>query len=66
MQLDVAFCCSPHWHHNRVMTNAALPIRTPESLAMSKALKKAGFKFVGPTTCYSLMQVHLLTIRWLH
>ena len=24
---------------------------------MSKALKKAGFKFVGPTTCYSLMQV---------
>ena len=26
---------------------------------MSKALKKAGFKFVGPTTCYSLMQVCL-------
>ena len=33
---------------------------------MSKALKKAGFKFVGPTTCYSLMQVRLLTIRQLH
>ena len=29
---------------------------------MSKALKKAGFRFVGPTTCYSLMQVRLLTI----
>ena len=24
---------------------------------MSKALKKLGFRFVGPTTCYSLMQV---------
>jgi hypothetical protein len=31
--------------------------RSPESVAMSKALKKAGFRFVGPTTCYSLMQV---------
>lgn len=30
--------------------------KTPESEAMSKALKKRGFKFVGPTTCYALMQ----------
>jgi DNA-3-methyladenine glycosylase I len=30
---------------------------SPESYAMSKALKKQwGFKFVGPTTCYSMMQ----------
>ena len=30
--------------------------KTDESEAMSKSLKKNGFKFVGPTTCYSLMQ----------
>ena len=29
---------------------------TEESLQMSKALKKRGWKFVGPTTCYSFMQ----------
>jgi len=32
------------------------PSKTDESEAMSKALKKLGFKFVGPTICYSLMQ----------
>jgi DNA-3-methyladenine glycosylase I len=32
------------------------PSKTDESVAMSKALKKLGFKFVGPTTCYALMQ----------
>ena len=30
--------------------------RTPESDAMSKDLKKRGFKFVGSTICYALMQ----------
>ncbi len=29
---------------------------TPESTAMAKALKKQGFRFVGPTTAYALMQ----------
>jgi DNA-3-methyladenine glycosylase I len=29
---------------------------TPESLALSKALKKAGFAFVGPTTMHALME----------
>lgn len=29
---------------------------SPESVALSKALKKAGFAFVGPTTMYALMQ----------
>jgi DNA-3-methyladenine glycosylase I len=37
-------------------TNADIPATTPESIAMSKALKKNGFVFVGPTTCYALMQ----------
>ncbi len=33
-----------------------LPASTPESEAMSKDLKKRGFKFVGPTICYAFMQ----------
>lgn len=33
-----------------------VPAFTKESEAMSKALKKAGFSFVGPTICYAFMQ----------
>jgi DNA-3-methyladenine glycosylase I len=33
-----------------------LPARTPESDALSKDLAKRGFKFVGSTICYALMQ----------
>lgn len=33
-----------------------IPSESPESVAMSKALKKRGFKFVGPTICYAFMQ----------
>jgi DNA-3-methyladenine glycosylase I len=33
-----------------------VPAQSPESDAMSKALKKAGFKFVGSTICYAYMQ----------
>ncbi|WP_347453355.1 DNA-3-methyladenine glycosylase I [Acinetobacter thermotolerans] len=32
------------------------PAQTIESQQMSKALKKSGFKFVGPTICYAFMQ----------
>ncbi len=32
------------------------PAQTELSVLMSKQLKKKGFKFVGPTTCYSFMQ----------
>lgn len=35
---------------------ADLPARTEASARMSKALKKLGFRFVGPTTCYAFMQ----------
>ncbi|MGN9807791.1 DNA-3-methyladenine glycosylase I [Micromonospora sp. BQ11] len=35
---------------------AEVPALTPESTAMAKALKKRGFRFVGPTTAYALMQ----------
>lgn len=33
-----------------------VPAVTPESTAMAKELKKRGFRFVGPTTAYALMQ----------
>ena len=35
---------------------ADVPAVTPESTAMAKALKQRGFRFVGPTTAYALMQ----------
>jgi len=37
-------------------TAGEVPSQTAESRAMSKALKGQGFKFVGPTICYALMQ----------
>ena len=33
-----------------------IPAETAESKAMSKDLKKRGFRFVGPTVCYAFMQ----------
>ena len=33
-----------------------LPAQTPESKAMSKDLKRRGFRFIGPTVCYAFMQ----------
>jgi DNA-3-methyladenine glycosylase I len=41
---------------NRWRTLAEIPTETVESRAMSKDLKRRGFRFVGPTVCYSLMQ----------
>jgi DNA-3-methyladenine glycosylase I len=35
---------------------AEVPAVTPESTAMAKELKRRGFRFVGPTTAYALMQ----------
>ena len=37
-------------------TLSDVPAVTPESTALSKALKKRGLRFVGPTTAYALMQ----------
>ncbi|MEV4438019.1 DNA-3-methyladenine glycosylase I [Streptomyces sp. NPDC049577] len=37
-------------------TLADVPAVTPESTALAKDLKKRGFRFVGPTTAYALMQ----------
>ncbi len=41
---------------NRWETIHEIPAFTDESTAMSKDLKKRGFKFVGPTICYAFMQ----------
>jgi len=35
---------------------AEIPAETDESKALSRELKRLGFRFVGPTTCYALMQ----------
>jgi DNA-3-methyladenine glycosylase I len=40
----------------RPRSRSDVPAVTPESTAMAKALKKRGFRFVGPTTAYALMQ----------
>ncbi len=41
---------------NNFREMSELPAKTAESEAMSKALKKRGFNFVGPTICYAFMQ----------
>ena len=52
---------------NRWRRMSEVPARTPESDAMSRELLKRGFKFVGSTICYALMQAtgmvndHLVT-----
>ena len=41
---------------NRWSKMRDIPARTPASDAMSRELKKRGFRFVGPTICYAFMQ----------
>ena len=41
---------------NRWSSVAKIPAQTAESAAMSKELKRRGFRFIGPTTCYAFMQ----------
>ncbi len=41
---------------NRPATRAEVPARTERSDAMSKALMKRGFRFIGSTICYAFMQ----------
>jgi DNA-3-methyladenine glycosylase I len=37
-------------------THTEIPTQSPESVALSKALRKQGFSFVGPTTMFALME----------
>ena len=41
---------------NRWKNHKSVPAATPLSIALSKDLQKRGFRFVGPTICYALMQ----------
>ena len=41
---------------NRWKTDGEIPAKSAESEAMSRALVRRGFKFVGPTICYAYMQ----------
>ncbi|MDR7158516.1 DNA-3-methyladenine glycosylase I [Arthrobacter sp. BE255] len=38
------------------LLHADIPTQSPESVALSKALRKKGFSFVGPTTMFALME----------
>jgi DNA-3-methyladenine glycosylase I len=42
--------------HRRPRSNADWAASTAESVALSKALRREGFRFVGPTTAYAAMQ----------
>ena len=46
------------WSYESKSTNSKLPVRSTsdESIALSKALKKKGWKFIGPTTAYAFLQ----------
>lgn len=41
---------------NKFKTLKELPAKTKEAELMSKDMKKYGFKFIGPVTCYAFMQ----------
>lgn len=55
---------------NKWKRRSQLPASTPVSEAMSKDLRKRGFRFVGPTICYAFMQAvgmvndHTLECAW--
>ncbi|RZQ62684.1 DNA-3-methyladenine glycosylase I [Amycolatopsis suaedae] len=53
---ELLWSFAPSSPGRRPRTMADVPATSPESKAMAKELKKRGFSFVGPTTCYALMQ----------
>ena len=55
-ELDALLWSFAPAEHAPPATFAEVPPVTPESTAMSKELRRRGFRFVGPTTMYALMQ----------
>lgn len=53
--VDFVWSFQPHTTP-KPTTMADIPTTSPESIALSKALRKKGFAFVGPTTMYALME----------
>lgn len=55
-ELDTLMWSFAPARRDRPASFAEVPAVTPESTAMSKELRRRGFRFVGPTTMYALMQ----------
>jgi len=53
---ELLWSSAPPPRPHRPADRTGVPAVTPESTALAKTLKKRGFKFVGPTTAYALMQ----------
>jgi DNA-3-methyladenine glycosylase I len=53
---DLIWAYAPTGRRRAPRSLDELPALTPESTALSKDLKKRGFRFVGPTTAYAMMQ----------
>jgi DNA-3-methyladenine glycosylase I len=53
---ELMWSFAPPARANRLTGMSEIPAVTEQSTAMSKALRKLGFGFVGPTTMYALMQ----------
>jgi DNA-3-methyladenine glycosylase I len=53
---DLLWSFAPPRRRSRPATLGDVAAVTPESTAMAKELKRRGFRFVGPTTAYALMQ----------
>jgi len=50
---------------NSRRSHGSVPARTPQSDALSKELKRRGFRFVGSTICYAMMQaVGMVNDHW--
>ena len=63
VQADRGSLAALVWEHEPVRRGRAVPVRlgdlapqSPESVALPKALRRYGFRFVGPTTAYAAMQ----------
>jgi DNA-3-methyladenine glycosylase I len=53
---ELVWCHAPRGRRRAPRELGDLPALTPESTALSKELKRHGFRFVGPTTAYATMQ----------
>ncbi|MGH3966753.1 MAG: DNA-3-methyladenine glycosylase I, partial [Mycobacterium sp.] len=53
---ELLWSFAPTPRRSRLKRRAEVPATSPESTAMAKELRRRGFRFVGPTTAYALMQ----------
>jgi DNA-3-methyladenine glycosylase I len=53
---ELVWSYAPTGRRRAPRTLGEIPALTPESTALSKELKRRGFRFVGPTTAYAAMQ----------